>query len=341
MAATTEKSLASPHTHTTRSVSDVMLQVALALIPGIAVSTWFFGIGILVNILLAVLFALGLEAVTLMLRKQSVACSLKDCTAIVTGILFALALSPYTVWWVTFCGIAFSIVVAKHLYGGVGNNPFNPAMAGYVFVLLSFPVDMAAWPNLLTQDSLSVAESIGIIFHGLPSEFDGLTGATPLSHMQVELNRMTMVSEIRTSALYGALGGNAWQWIALAYLLGGVWLLINGIIRWQIPVAVLGSMFAVSVMFQIVDAELYPSALYHLFTGGTMLCAFFIATDPASSSTTPTGKIIYGIGIGLLIYLIRTWGSYPDGVGFAILIMNAMVPLIDYFTRPRVPGENR
>ncbi|MEQ8289532.1 MAG: RnfABCDGE type electron transport complex subunit D [Gammaproteobacteria bacterium] len=339
MAVTTEKSLTSPHTHTTRTVRDVMLQVMLALIPGIAVSTWYFGISILANLFLGVLFAVAIEAGLLRLTRSPVLPGITDGTAIVTGMLFALALSPFTVWWVTLTGIAFAILVAKHLFGGVGNNPFNPAMAGYVFVLLCFPVQMAAWPDLLASSDLSFADSLGIIFQGLPATTDGLTGATPLTNMQLELNRMTMVSEIEAGPLYGALGGMAWQGIAIAYLLGGIWLMINHIIRWQIPCAVIGTVLLAAIVCHMTDPDIYPSASYHLFTGGTMLCAFFIATDPASSSTTPGGKIIYGVGIGLLIFIIRTWGSYPDGIGFAVLIMNAFVPLIDYYTRPRVLGE--
>jgi len=150
---------------------------------------------------------------------------------------------------------------------------------------------------------------------------------------------MTMVSEIERNPLYGSLGGKGWQWIALAYLAGGIWLIINKIIRWQIPVYVLATIFIISFICHFIDSDVYPSALYHLFTGGTMLCAFFIATDPASSSTTPKGKIIYAVGVGLLIYVIRTWGSYPDGIAFAILIMNALVPLIDFYTRPKTLGE--
>ncbi len=338
MSVTTEKSLASPHTHTTRTVSDVMFQVMLALIPGIVISTWYFGISVLANLVLAVLFAVLLEAVVLRTRKLPVMGSISDFSAAVTGMLFALALSPLTVWWVTFIGIAFSIVVAKHLFGGVGNNPFNPAMAGYVFVLLCFPVEMAAWPDLLVNSELSFGDQLAITFGGM-ADVDGLTGATPLTNMQLELGRMTMVSEIESGPLYGSLGGMAWQWIAVAYLVGGIWLLITGIIRWQIPCAVLGTLFFLGLFSHFLDSDIYPSATYHLFTGGAMLCAFFIATEPASSSTTPRGKIIYGVGIGLLIFIIRTWGSYPDGIGFAILIMNGFAPLIDYYTRPKALGE--
>ncbi len=331
----------SPHTHSENAVAIIMRKVLYALIPGILLSTYFFGIGVLVNCILATAFALALEASVLKIRNQAIRPIITDGTAIITAILFALTISPYTPWWVSFTGIAFAVVIAKHLFGGLGNNPFNPAMAGYVFVLLSFPVQMAYWPDLsgFAEQELSIVRNIGIIFSGLPDELDAITGATPLTNMKLELGLMTMVSEIESNPLYGSLGGRGWEWIALAYLAGGIFLIINKVIRWQIPIYVLGSIFVISLLFNFIDSDFYPSALLHLFTGGTMLCAFFIATDPASSSTTPKGKILYGIGVGLFIYIIRTWGSYPDGIAFAILIMNGLVPLIDYFTRPKALGE--
>ena len=333
----------SPHTHSTNEVGAIMRKVLYALIPGILFSTYYFGIGILVNCILATTFALMIEITVLKVRQQTISPVIKDGTAIITAILFALTISPFTPWWVTFVGIAFAIIIAKHLFGGLGNNPFNPAMAGYVFVLLCFPVKMAFWPDLsgFANHELSTAESIAVIFSGIPTELgiDSISGATPLSNMKIELGLMTMVSEIETSPLYGSFGGKGWEWISFAYLTGGIYLLTNKVIRWQIPIAVLGSVFAISLLFNIIDTDVYPSALFHLFTGGTMLCAFFIATDPASSSTTPKGKIIYGMGVGFFIYVIRTWGGYPDGIAFSILIMNALVPLIDYYTRPKALGE--
>lgn len=340
---TIDKIISSPHTHSAKSVDAIMRQVLIALIPGIIISTIYFGVGVLLQCILAIILALLSEALVLKLRKQDIVPDLKNGTAIITALLFALTLSPYTTWWVNLTGVIFAIVVAKHLFGGLGKNPFNPAMAGYAFVLLCFPTKMAYWPDLsgLREQTLSLSEHISIIFSGLPigQELDAISGATPLVNMKVELGLMTMVSEIKTNPLYGSLGGKGWEWIAAAYFAGGIYLLINKVIRWQIPVTVLTTIFVVSLMLNFIDSDIYPSALYHLFCGGTMLCAFFIATDPSSSSTTPNGKIIYAIGIGLLIYIIRTWGSYPDGIAFAILIMNALVPLIDYYTRPKTLGE--
>ncbi len=343
MASSTDKVITSPHTHSVTTVDAIMRQVLFALIPGILLSTLYFGVGVLIQCILAVVFALLSEAFVLKLRQQEIAPVLKNGTAIITAILFALTISPYTTWWVNLTGVAFAIIVAKHLFGGLGKNPFNPAMAGYVFVLLCFPLKMAYWPDLsgFSEQELSLSQNIIIIFSGLPigQELDAISGATPLANMKIELGLMTMVSEIEMNPLYGGIGGKGWEWIAAAYLAGGIWLLITKVIRWQIPVTVLGTIFIISLLFNFIDTDMYPSALYHLFTGGTMLCAFFIATDPASSSTTPKGKIIYAAGVGLLIYIIRTWGGYPDGIAFSILIMNALVPLIDYYTRPKTLGE--
>lgn len=337
------KTTSSPHTHSIVSVESIMRLVMIALIPGILVSTIYFGVGVLIQCVIAIIFALLSETFFLKCSKQEIKPSLKNGTAIVTALLFALTISPYTPWWVNLTGIAFAIIVAKHLFGGLGKNPFNPAMAGYVFVLLCFPIKMAYWPDLsgLNELELTLWQNITVIFTGLPQgqELDAISGATSLSNMKVELGLMTMVSEIKTNPLYGSFGGKGWEWIGVAYLTGGIFLLINNVIRWQIPIFIIGTIFFVSVLFHFIDSDVYPSALFHLFTGGTILCAFFIATDPASSSTTAKGKIIYAIGIGLLIYTIRTWGSYPDGIAFAILIMNALVPLIDYYTRPKVLGE--
>ena len=337
---TTTRLITSPHMHAENAVDTIMRKVLYALVPGILLSTYYFGIGILVNCILAITFALLFEAIVLKLRQQAIVPVIKDGSTIITALLFALSISPYTNWWVSLTGMAFAIIVTKHIFGGLGNNPFNPAMAGYVFVLLCFPVQMAYWPDLsgFAEQELTTAQNIGIIFSG-HTDIDAISGATPLTNMKLELGLMTMVSEIESSPLYGSFGGKAWEWIAFAYLVGGLFLIFNKVIRWQIPVTVLTSIFFLSLVFNFIDADVYPSAFYHLFSGGTMLCAFFIATDPASSSTTPIGKIIYAMGVGLFIYVIRTWGAYPDGIAFSIIIMNTLVPLIDYYTQPKALGE--
>jgi electron transport complex protein RnfD len=168
---------------------------------------------------------------------------------------------------------------------------------------------------------------------------DTLSGATPLADMKNRLASMAMISEIRDSPLYGSIAGTSWEWINAAYLVGGIGLLVMGVISWQIPVAVLGSLFFISMIFNMYNPDVYASSLFHLFAGGSMLGAFFVATDPVSASNSPRGQLIYGCIIGLFAYIIRVWGAYPDGIAFAVLIANGFVPLIDRHTRPRVIGE--
>ena len=337
--------ISSPHLHAATSVNRVMTQVIFALLPGIMLSVWFFGAGVLIQCLLAVIFALGIEALMLYLRKKSLGLYLFDGSAVVTALLFALCISPYTPIWVNFIGICFAIIVAKHLYGGIGNNMFNPAMAGYVFVLLCFPVYMSAWPLPLgtTDQHATFLQTLSIIFAGPSSveAFDGLSGATVLAWTKSQISGMAMVSEIRTSPLFGSFAGKGSEWIAIAWIAGGIWLLFQHIIKWQMPVYFISTVFIISLLFYWYDSDIYLSPVTVIFTGGVMLAAFFIITDPVTASTTPLGKIIYVVGIGLFTYIIRMWGAYPDGVAFAVLLMNAVVPLIDNYTRPRVFGEAR
>jgi len=335
--------LSSPHNHNGSSVSTMMLRVCLAIVPGLLTYIWFFGFGILIQCLLSITFALCCEYLVLKIRKLPVALFLQDGSAVVTGLLFALCVSPFTSWWINLSGIAFAIIIAKHLYGGLGQNPFNPAMAGYVFVLLCFPSQMNVWPISaeLSNNSLTLTHYISAIFSTVPSNLDAISGATALSHLKSQLGLMSMVSEIQTDPIFGQYAGYGWEWVNLSYLLGGIALLMLRVIKWQIPVSVILSMFFIGMVFNIFDGDIYASPLFHLCSGGTLLCAFFIATDPVSASTTAKGRLLYGSLIGLLAYLIRIWGAYPDGIAFAILIANACVPLIDHYTRPRVLGESR
>ncbi|MBI4006260.1 MAG: RnfABCDGE type electron transport complex subunit D [Gammaproteobacteria bacterium] len=335
--------ISSPHLHLITSVSRVMRQVIYALIPGIILSIWIFGWGILIHCLLTVIFALSLEALMLHLRKRSLQMFLYDGSAVVTGLLFALTISPFAPWWIDLAGICFAIVVAKHIYGGLGYNMFNPAMAGYIFVLICFPVELTVWPLAkgIADVNVGFIDTLSIIFAGQSSVtgIDGFSGATSLDYMKSQLSGMAMVSEIRTSPLFGSLGGKGSEWIAFAWLAGGVWLLLQGVIKWHMPVTFIASFFIISLLFYWYDASIYLSPVFNLFAGGTMLAAFFIVTDPVTSSTTPKGQLIFAAGIGVITYMIRSWGSYPDGIAFAVLIMNAAVPLIDSYTRPKVYGE--
>ena len=333
----------SPHLHKPVSVGQVMRQVLYALVPGIILSVWFFGVGVLVQCLLAILFALVTECLMLHLVGKPLKLYLSDGSAVVTAVLFAITISPYAPFWVNLLGISFAVIIAKHCFGGLGHNMFNPAMAGYVFVLLCFPAEISAWPHVLgsVETGAGLLDTLSIIFAGQSSvsNFDNLSGATALESMQSQISGMVMISEARTSPLFGTLAGKGSEWIAVAWLAGGCWLLYKDIIKWQMPGIFLSSLFLFSLLFYWYDADIYLSPLFTLFAGGSMLAAFFIITDPVTAATTPRGRIIYACGIGLLTYLIRTWGSYPDGVAFAVLIMNATVPLLDTCTRPRVFGE--
>ncbi|ALG66541.1 electron transport complex subunit RsxD [Beggiatoa leptomitoformis] len=333
-----------PYVHAPTSVAQVMRYVLYALLPAISVYVWFFGWGVVVNILIASLTALWVESLMLWLRACPLRPFLQDNSALVMAWLLAFALPPFTVWWMTVLGVAFGLIFAKHVYGGLGNNPFNPAMVGYALLLISFPADMSRWPSVyaLTEHYPTLADSFSIIFYGQSiSGFtvDAITGATPLDSMRIGLGQLHPVSEVKNNPLFGLFGAKGWEWVSFSVLLGGCWLMYKKIIGWQISLGVLGGLFTLASVFFFISPEHYPSPLFHLFSGASMLCAFFIATDPVSAATSNQGRFIYGVGIGCLIYIIRTWGGYPDGVAFAVLLMNMTVPALDYLTRPTVFGE--
>jgi len=335
--------LTSPHTDRPNSVDRVMLLVILALAPGAAAMVWYFGWGVLINMVLATTVAVAAEAAVLRLRGRPVTPTLMDLSAVVTALLFAIAVPPTLPWWLTLVGVVFAIVVVKQLYGGIGYNPFNPAMAAYVFLLISYPVEMTAWlpPQMLSEHTLGFGDSLALIFTGaLPPglAIDAVTMATPLDEMRTQLDLNRMIEEIRNSPLWGDFGGRGWEWVGNWYLLGGLFLLWKRVISWHIPVAMLGTLAVMAGLFYLIDPQSHPFPAFHLFSGGAMIGAFFIATDPVTACTTKRGQLVYGAAIGALIFIIRTWGGYPDAVAFAVLLMNMAAPTIDYYTQPRVFG---
>jgi electron transport complex protein RnfD len=335
------RTYSSPHLPVPESVPALMQRVLLALIPGIACSFWLFGWGVLINILLAALTAIIAEAGILMLRRRPLKPALLDGSALLTGVLLAVAIPPLAPWWIPVIGSLFAIVIAKQLYGGLGYNPFNPAMAGYVVLLISFPLELTLWSP--AGESMALGETLALVFAGhLPDglTLDAITMATPMDEIKTRLGLSETLTEISGSDLFGSFAGTGWEWINACYLLGGLWLLQQKVIQWQIPVGTLGGLLVIALVFHVFNPDIYSAPLFHLFSGASMLCAFFIATDPVSASTTPRGRIYYGAGIGLLIYIIRTWGGYPEGVAFAVLLMNMAAPTIDYYTRPRVYGHD-
>ena len=335
-------SITSPHGHGPNSVAKTMLWVILALIPGSLAMIWYFGWGVLVNILLASATAVACEALALQLRGRPIGPVLADMSAVVTALLFALTVPPLLPWWMTVLGVAFAILVVKQLYGGIGYNPFNPAMAGYVVLLISFPLELTLWSAPGAQ--LGFSDALIQVFTGaLPADqtLDTLTMATPMDNIKTRLGLSETLSEIHGSPLFGDFAGAGWEWINLWFLLGGLWLLQMKVIQWHIPVGMLGGMACIAFVFYAINPDVFTTPLFQLFSGAAMLGAFFIATDPVSACTTPRGRLYYGLGIGLLTYIIRTWGGYPDGVAFAVLLMNMAAPTIDHYTRPRVFGHDK
>jgi H+/Na+-translocating ferredoxin:NAD+ oxidoreductase subunit D len=329
----------SPYILQPASVRTVMFKVLAALLPGIAAYVWFFGAGILVQIAIASIAAVVGEAAMLALRGRPVAIFVADGSALVTAWLIALTLPPIVPWWITAVAALLAIVVVKHLYGGLGQNPFNPAMAAFCAMIIAFPALMSQWP----PTGLAFPVQLDLIFGGA-RRLDAITGATPLDALRTALRSReagNSVSSIISGArhIFGFAGGRGWEWIALGYLLGGLWLIRSRIITWHIPTAFIAGLGVTAGLFHLASPDKFASPVFHLATGGAMLGAFFIATDPVSSATTPRGKLIFGAAIGFVTFVIRSWGAYPDGIAFAVLLLNICVPLIDMHTQPAVFGR--
>lgn len=336
----------SPYISDAPSVSIIMLKVLLALIPGIFAYTWVYGGGILVTITIATVTALAAEAALLKIRQRPIRPYLSDLSAVVTAWLLALALPPLAPWWLVVVGTFFAIVIAKQLYGGLGYNPFNPAMVGYAVLLISFPIIMTKWPAplILAQTKLGFMDQLHFIFtNTLPADvkIDAVTSATPLDYLKTQLMLKHEVASISQAPVFGAFGAKGGELVTGAYLLGGLYLLQQRIISWHLPTAFLGILAAMSLTFYAANPAHFASPMFHLMSGASMLCAFFIITDPISGPTTPRGKLYFAGGVAVLTYLIRVYGGYPDGVAFAVLLMNMCVPLIDAHTQPRVFGHTK
>jgi Na+-translocating ferredoxin:NAD+ oxidoreductase subunit D len=339
----------SPHGHAPLDTGKIMRLVLLATLPGLLALTWYFGWGSLINVVLASVVALTTEAVIVAIRKRPVLFYLRDNSALVTACLLGLALPPLAPWWLVVIGTFFAIAIAKHLYGGMGFNPFNPAMVGYVVLLISFPVQMTTWitPRELLPGNVSLPglwESLQIVFPllGNPA-VDGFTGATPLDSFK-QYNGLLVEQIYRLQPLFSEaeLASVGWEWVNLGFLAGGLWLLYMRVFTWHAPVAMLGSLALMSALFYGGGSSTSGGPpLMHLLSGATMLGAFFIVTDPVTSAASNLGKLIYGACIGVLIYIIRVWGNYPDAVAFAVLLMNLAAPLIDNYTLPRTYGHSK
>ncbi|HBC01415.1 RnfABCDGE type electron transport complex subunit D [Stutzerimonas chloritidismutans] len=328
--------ITSPHAKGPSRTQRVMLLVLAATLPGVIVLTWLYGAGTLINMAWACAAALGFEAAILKLRQRPVGFFLRDGSVLVTAVLLALALPPYSPWWLTLIATGCAVVFGKQLYGGLGQNPFNPAMIGYVVVLISFPVEMTTWP---VPHSVGLGAGLQHIL-GIASLPDGWTQATALD--VVKVNKSLTIDELWSNPAFGHFGGIGSEVVNLAFLAGGLFLLHKRLFSWHAPVGMLAALVVMSLVFwNGSGSDSNGSPLFHLLSGATMLGAFFIVTDPVSSATSPLGRLIFGVGVGILVYVIRAWGGYPDGVAFGVLLMNLAAPTIDYYTRPRTYGHRK
>lgn len=304
----------SPHVHSGDSIQKNMLYVVLALLPAYLVALYYFGVGALVVSAIAVASCIGFEAfIQRFLLKTKV--SISDGSAALTGLLLAMNLPSNLPWWMVIIGSMAAIGLGKMCYGGLGNNLFNPALVGRVFLLISFPAAMTTWP---------IPEPFSMAY------MDAQTAATPLSFMKFD----QMLPPI-LNTLIGNEGGSMGEVSAIALLLGGIFLLWKKVITWHIPVSILATVALFTGIMHLVDPVAYETPLWHLCSGGLLLGAIFMATDYVTSPMTTRGQLLYGVGIGLITVVIRLWGSYPEGVSFAILLMNAATPLIDKYILPK------
>ena len=331
----------SPHILGKNSTGQVMQLVLIALMPTLLVQIYFFGVGPLAQMVWCSVIALTTEAIILLLRHRPPAFYLKDNSALVTGWLIALAIPPTAPWWLPLIGVSFAIGFGKQIYGGIGNNPFNPAMLGYVLLLISFPLEMTSWltPVGLEQPSAALLDSLDMIL--MDASVDGWTMATPLDLVR-ENSSLTLKELWQKQPRLSGVSSVDTFCINLAFLAGGLFMLWRKVITWHAPVAMLAGIGAMALIFwNGVGSQSNGSPLFHLFSGATMMGAFFIVTDPVSGATSKTGRLLFGFGVGIITYLIRAWGGYPDGVAFATLLMNMAAPTIDYWTTPRTYGHTK
>ncbi len=308
----------SPHVHGSESTHGIMRSVILAMIPALAVSTAIFGLDALVVSAVAVISCVLFEFLIqkFMVKGTTTVC---DLSAVVTGLLLGFNLPSSLPLWIVVIGAFVSIAIAKMTFGGLGKNPFNPALVGRVFLLLAYPAQMTTFPML---------------------ETDAFSGATPLA--AVKSGAVTLDSVDLSSMCIGGIPGSLGEVAALALLVGGIFLVWRKVITWHIPVSILGTMAVIAVAYAAATGSspvLFP--LFHIFAGGAMLGAIFMATDYSTSPMTHKGMLVYGVGIGFITMCIRLWGAYPEGMSFAILIMNSLVPLINKYVKPQRFGVKK
>jgi RnfABCDGE-type electron transport complex D subunit len=344
----TTQPVASPHAHGGNSVSRTMFRVQLALLPATLYGFWLYGWPSVFLWLLTILSCLGFEALSLKLMgSPRIKPTLLDGSAVLTGWLLAMTLPPWAPWWVAVLGGFIAIVIGKQVFGGLGQNVFNPAMVARVALLVSFPLPLTLWvlplpmTSALTPDFVA---SLRIFLTSLPVP-DAMTSATLLGHAKTELSRGVELGQALVTApalsWLGMRAGSFGESAALLLLCGGIYLLITRVITWHAPLAVLAGVAIPAAIAHGIDPGRFLSAEGHLLSGALMLGAFFIATDYVTSPNTASGQIVFGLGIGFLTWVIRSFGAYPEGMAFAVLLMNALTPVIDRFIKPRILGRDR
>lgn len=341
-----ERIISAPHAHDRSTVNRLMGHVCLALLPSTVFGLYLFGWPAINLLLLSSASAVLTELLCLKVQRLPLH-RLNDGSALLTGWLLALSIPPWAPWWIGVAGSVFAITFGKQLYGGMGQNIFNPAMLARIALLIAFPMQMTYWvlPQTIgSEHAPDFVQGLSITF-GLAPVPDAVTGATSLGHLKTAFTLHQDAREVLaedfslTDALLGFTSGSLGETSELLVLLGGLWLLALRIISWEIPVSLLASLSVLAMLSSFFDPSRYPGPLFHLSSGGVMLGAFFIATDPVTSPVTRKGRLLFGVGCGLVTFVIRSWGGFPEAMGFAVLFMNALTPLIDRYFRPRAYGR--
>lgn len=317
----------SPHVHSSDSTQKIMYRVVYAMLPVLVWSVFVFGLDALRVTLIAVTACLAFEYI---IQKYLIKIkpTVTDGSALITGLLMAFNVPSNIPWWIIVIGSLAAIGIGKLSFGGLGSNIFNPALVGRVFLLISFPVQMTSWPvnRLSGIDAVTSATPLGLIK-------EGISNGTPISQIQGLPNM--------TDMLLGTDGGSLGEISAMLLILGGIYMLWKKVITWHIPISIVVTVALIAGIFWLIDPEIYINPIYHILTGGLMLGAIFMATDMVTSPMTPKGQIIFGVGIGLITISIRMFGAYPEGISFAILIMNAFTPLINNYVKPKRFGGGK
>ncbi|MBK5942616.1 RnfABCDGE type electron transport complex subunit D [Halorhodospira halophila] len=341
--------VAGPHTRAPLSLPTLMRQVLLAAAPATAFGVWLYGWPALNLLLITLVTVVAAEAACLRAAGRPVRSGVGDSSALVAGWILAMSLPPWAPWWIGVIGGLLAVILGKGVFGGTGQNLFNPAMVARVALLIAFPVEMTRWVEPAPLGSATAPgflESLGITFAGA-ADWDAVTGATTLDTARTAVTEGQSIETALPEAYQPALAllgyapGSLAEGSALLLALGGLYLIYRRVIAWEIPVVMLATLALLASAFHLIDPDRYADAGVHILAGSTLLAAFFIATDPTTSPATTLGRAVFAAGCALIVWVVRTYGGYPEATAFAVLLMNAFTPLIDHWIRPRVYGRTR